>query len=278
MIKLKQIFLIMFLSVQVIFQESIIAESAQQCQKPFNCIKPYKVQGFFRKLINDSHEIIKEVPTFRTMKIASGFVPFFLIGKRVDPLIHEHFYDATLHKNKHKPPKALTFLLKDPVMAIPFSIYGLYSWCNTDTEKRREAQLFVTGLGLTWLSKVLLKQIKYDAGLRPWHEKHSSVRRAHGGNPSGHASMSTYLATYVWCVKGPWYGVPAALYASLIGSLSVTGNHHYTSQVVAGAGLGVIMGMATYTVLKKVRISENFQVDLATDYKGAIGVQLAYDF
>ncbi|MFS8507326.1 MAG: hypothetical protein LVQ75_04500 [Candidatus Babeliales bacterium] len=76
MIKLKQIFLIMFLSVQVIFQESIIAESAQQCQKPFNCIKPYKVQGFFRKLINDSHEIIKEVPTFRTMKIASGFVPF----------------------------------------------------------------------------------------------------------------------------------------------------------------------------------------------------------
>jgi hypothetical protein len=252
--------------------------TTKRVEPPMHNITPEKVNGLIRKFLVDSYCLGDKFFRLKSMKILAGVLPFYLIGRKVDPTVHRQFYDADNHRNIHQPPKWLRDILADEAMAIPFGIYGAVGWFNKDKNKRREAQIFTVGLFWTWSSKVLLKQIKADAGLRPWHEEHDRHKRSHGGSPSGHTSMASFMATYLWLAKGPKYGVPLSIYAGMIGGISIAANHHYVSQVVAGAGLGVMVGVAGYAVLQDLQVPENLEIGLATDRRGGLGVRVAYSF
>ncbi len=241
-------------------------------------ITPPKVNRLVRKFVVDTYNLWDNFFDRVSLKVFAGVLPFYLIGRKLDPDLHQHFYDADRHKNIHQPPKVMKDLLSDGAMAIPFGIYGVYNWFNKDPYKRRQAQVFTVGLFWTWTTKVFLKEIKVESGLRPWHEEFSRHERTHGGNPSGHTSMATFMATYVWMVKGGKYGYPLAIYAGLVGGLSVAVNHHYVSQVVAGAGLGIMLGVSASSVFEKATLPENMEIGLATDRRGGLGVQVAYNF
>jgi len=245
---------------------------------PLKILTPKKVRGFIRKALVDSHDIWSKVFTLQTMKTLTAVVPFYLIGRKADPAVHRQFYDAVNHKNKNQPPKWLKTLLIDEVMAIPIILYGMSGWTSKDRVERRAAQLFVTGLGWAWSTKVIVKKLKADSNLRPWHEEFDRHEQAHGGNPSGHTTMAVYFVTYLGLHRGVKYAVPLSLYAGLIAGLSVVSNHHYLSQIVAGAGLGVILGFASYSVFEEKHLPKNLEIGLASDYKGRLGVQVAYNF
>lgn len=250
----------------------------QKPLRPMENITPEKMNGFLKKFFVDSYHIGQKVFTLESMKVLSAVVPFYLIGRKADPVVHRQFYDAENHKNKHQPPHWLKELLADEAMAIPFAIYGLTGWFHTDPVRRRAAQLFGTGLLWTWSTKILVKEIKTEAGLRPWHEEFSQHKRSHGGNPSGHTSMAMFMATYLGLMYGWKAGVPLGMYTAAVAGLSVAVNHHYISQVFAGAGLGAVIGVATYSVFQDWQLPENLEVALATDSRGNLGMKIAYNF
>ncbi len=68
--------------------------------------------------------------------------------------------------------------------------------------------------------------------------------------PSGHSSASFALATVAASKYGWKVGVPACMLASFVGYTRMEGGHHYLSDVVFGAGLGIISGRAVYKYRK----------------------------
>ena len=244
----------------------------------FQTIKPHHVNTVLHDLFDDSYRICDKFFSMNTMGVVAGFLPLYLIAKKGDARLHRKFYDAENHLNIHQPPTWVKNLKSDPVMAVPFIVYSLSCFNDQSSLGAREVQLFLTGLAWSWTTKVLVKRFKTDAGLRPWNEAFNRHERSHGGNPSGHTTMVAYLATYTGLVRGPKYGIPCGLYAGLVASIMTVSNHHYISQVVAGGALGFAFGLASYSVLKELKLPENFNAGVATDSQGKVGLALSYDF
>lgn len=239
---------------------------------------PQKLRGFIHKVAVDSRDIWKNIFTLQTMKTLTAVIPFYLIGRKADPAVHRQFYDAENHRNKNQPPDWLKTLLVDEVTGLPIILYGLSGWMHKDPAERRASQLFVAGLGWAWGTKIIVKQLKAESNLRPWNENYEQHKLTHGGNPSGHTTLTVYFATYMGLYKGAKYAVPLGLYSFLVASLSVVSNHHYLSQVVAGAGLGALFGVASYSVLEEKHLPKDLEIGLVADHKGRLGMQVAYNF
>ncbi len=244
-------------------------------------LTPYKMGNFFKKIVVDSRDIVYEIGTQTTLKIIAGFLPFYLIGRKVDERAHAAFYNGDLHRNINQPSTVVTTLLNDGVYALPFIFLGGQALFNSDPYERRVGQIFALGTFYTWATKVLIKEIEVEAALRPLNEHFKPSPRVHGGNPSGHTAIITFLATYYGLYKGKKYGVPCALYAGLAGSLLIATNRHYVSQVIAGAGLGMIFGFAAHKV--RLNLTDNYsQSQIAfgptSDSKGRAGISFSYLF
>lgn len=264
-----------------LFCGSVVAqkEITKKKARPMENITPEKVNGLLRKFILDSYAITEKIFTMRSMKVLTGVIPFYLLARQANATVHRQFYDSATHKNINQPPKWLKTMLTDEAMAIPFLGYGLVGLWHTDPEKRRAAQLFSTGLLLAWSTKIIIKEVvKTESTLRPWNENFDAHERSHGGSPSGHTAMAVFMATYLALYKGPKYGIPLSIYAGFVGSMSVAVNHHYVSQIVAGAGLGALIGVAAYSVLEDFSLPENVDMGLATDSRGNLGVRFTYSF
>ena len=68
-------------------------------------------------------------------------------------------------------------------------------------------------------------------------------KRPNGGNhsfPSGHTSASFSAAEFLLGRYGWEYGIPAYALASFVGYSRVESREHYTRDVIAGAGVGIL--------------------------------------
>ena len=98
------------------------------------------------------------------------------------------------------------------------------------------------------LSTVVVTAIKYPV----------NRTRPDGGNysfPSGHTITAFCVAPVVTRYFGWGAGVPAYLLAALTGLARVEGEHHYLSDVFAGATLGIVIGNAVVYKPKDVSVS-----------------------
>lgn len=242
-------------------------------------ITPKKMKNYFSKMVMDSFSIGKKIATLDSMKVLTATIPFYLIGRKVEDKIHKQFYNVATHTNRHQPSKALKVFLKDEVMALPFLGYSFLGWLHHDPIKRRAAQIFGSGLLIAWGSKIVVKEvIKTDGNLRPWCEGYSQHKRVHGGNPSGHTTLAAYMATYLGLYKGMKAGVPLGMYAGFIGGMSIAVNHHYLSQIIAGAGFGIAIGAASYSVFSDLKLPENLTVSFDMNQEAQLGLKIAYNF
>lgn len=67
--------------------------------------------------------------------------------------------------------------------------------------------------------------------------------------PSGHAVRAVMLAVAAWGI-GPWpFALALALWAPLVVLARVAMGVHYLSDVVAGAGLGAVVGLAILAIV-----------------------------
>ena len=67
--------------------------------------------------------------------------------------------------------------------------------------------------------------------------------------PSGHTAMAFVGAEIVRQEYGPWWGLAAYTAAVGTGFLRVYNNWHWSSDVIAGAGVGILSGMIAYWLL-----------------------------
>ncbi|QHS58691.1 phosphatase PAP2 family protein [Chitinophaga agri] len=74
--------------------------------------------------------------------------------------------------------------------------------------------------------------------------------------PSGHTSVAFMTAQFMWEEYkdvSPWYGVAGYAVASATGVLRIYNNRHWVSDVVAGAGLGILSTKAAYWAYPKLQ-------------------------
>lgn len=98
----------------------------------------------------------------------------------------------------------------------------------------------------------------------------------HTSFPSGHTSGAFALATVTEVLYGPWYGVPAYVLAGLVGVSRIDSNRHVTTDVLAGAALGTLIGLGTAKFHKKKVFQNYFMLPTAGD--GSAGVSLVHLF
>ena len=99
-------------------------------------------------------------------------------------------------------------------------------------------------------------------------------KRPNGGThsfPSGHTSASFSAAEFMRERYGWEYGVPAYLLASFVGYSRVEAHQHYTKDVLAGAGIGIL---SSFIFTKPFK---GWQVSMEGDTKN-IGFQFTKHF
>ncbi|MFT6765141.1 MAG: membrane-associated phospholipid phosphatase [Alteromonas naphthalenivorans] len=246
---------------------------------PFDRLTPKRVNGYMRNVFQDTYSIGKNIFSLETMRLTTITLPFYLFGRHYDAKLHNNFYNINTHKNKNQPPKALSKIaLDDKYISLPFVALGLIGFIHHNPYDRRRGQIFTNGLLWCFATKILLKQIKVEGGLRPWHENFDKHKRSHGGNPSGHMTITTYMAVFWGLEKGKAWGIPLGMFTAFALGMNVSSNHHYLSQGIAGMGLGAIVGVATHAAFRNITMPKNMNLGFATDDRGNLGVRFAYDF
>lgn len=73
--------------------------------------------------------------------------------------------------------------------------------------------------------------------------------KLHDSFPSGHTATAFLAAELVRLEYGPWWGMAAYSVALATGFMRVWNNWHWTSDVIAGAGVGILCTNAAYWLL-----------------------------
>lgn len=219
-----------------------------------------KVKQSIKKFPKKVAEIIKNIGkclcSKDSLKIVAVTIATCCLARKYDKKIHQHFFNTQSRQNKHQISKkafALTDLVIDGINRGGFGIMitGLGS------AKLRNTACHVTITNIASDSaKETLKSVVSDIapqlGTRPSSEGFDpNMRSSSHGMPSGHTTNISSLATLYGLKHGLKAAIPLALLTGWIGYASVATNRHYLSQVLAGAGLGSIFGLAAYKASKK---------------------------
>ena len=131
----------------------------------------------------------------------------------------------------------------NPVYLLPTMVTTYFAGWSTDAHSTQEFGL--TGFEALALAGIETEILKESVRrVRPDHSDLSAF-------PSGHTSASFALATVAASQWGWEVGVPACLLAGFVGYSRMESNKHYLSDVLFGAGLGVVSGRAVYKVRRR---------------------------
>jgi hypothetical protein len=92
--------------------------------------------------------------------------------------------------------------------------------------------------------------------------------------PSGHtaaAFSSAYILQQEYKHHSPWYGIAGYTMATGTGVLRILNNRHWLSDVIAGAGFGILSGQLAYLLYPKVK-----QWLFGEKKQGGLNMALAY--
>lgn len=221
-----------------------------------------EIAGIFKNLFN-----------WDTLKIAALTFPFFVGSRLLDEKLQRCFYDFDNHKNINNPPKWCHDFAEWSV-AVPMIFCALEAVLARDDEFREACRTYFVGMPFVISGKDILKSLHFDSCLRPWNQKFGCECRSPGGFPSGHVAEAVYAAVIFGLRYGPVAAVPLGTLAVGVGATFIACNRHYLSQLVAGAGLGAIFGLAAHKFIdEKMRLKYNLSVSL-----NAQGVGFACQF
>jgi membrane-associated phospholipid phosphatase len=98
--------------------------------------------------------------------------------------------------------------------------------------------------------------------------------------PSGHTSHAFAAATFMAKElkdKSIWYGVGAYTIATGVGVLRIMNNRHWVSDVMAGAGIGILSTNIAYLTHQN-RWGKNKNLTIIPTYSQGPGIYLCYSF
>lgn len=234
-----------------------------------------EVPHYVSSLFYDALELHKNLVTWDTFKIAAMVFPVFVSTRMIDESLQSCFYDESCHKNVYYIPKSCHALAQWSI-SVPIVLLGSQAFLSKSQEMRDTSRVFLLGLPFVFWTKTLVKKMQFEANMRPWHEDFDCNQRSGGGFPSGHMAEATYTALLYGLSFGYRYAIPLGAVATFIGVSFVACNRHYISQIVAGAGLGAIYGVAAYK-LANSKINEQTKLGFKIN-NGGPALSVSYDF
>ena len=124
----------------------------------------------------------------------------------------------------------------------PVTGYAVAAICGAGEHSFWEQLL--TGLTAYGMMTLVVQGVKHStANPRP------DPGKRHDSFPSGHTATAFLGAELVRLEYGPWWGLAAYTAATVTGVMRVWNNWHWTSDVIAGAGVGILCANAAYWLL-----------------------------
>ncbi len=210
-----------------------------------------KVQYYIRDIFRTALDFNIDIFTRDTLKIVTAFTPLYLVTRQIDTRVHKQFYCTVHHKNINQMPRWCYHTVNNGITAelVALSALTFYPYNKTLSTT---AYVFAISLPFTWIGKKFLKVFKTDAFVRPQCQGFCHHKKSFKGCPSGHVMEAVYAATLFGLEMGPAFGVPLGLFASAVFINFTTCNRHFVSQMVAGAGLGVIYAASSHKVINSI--------------------------
>ena len=190
-------------------------------------------------------------PTVYEHKNINYLIPVFSLvygplAREMEPLEH---LDKTVRSEVQEDYSDFNTNIEDHLRYLPVaSVYALglagVKGKNNTVDK---TALFLISNTLTNLSVKFLKQQTHR--LRPDGSDHLSF-------PSGHTATAFVGAEFMnqeYKDRSPWYGVAAYTMASATGTLRMLNGKHWLSDVVMGAGVGILTTKMVYLAYPVVK-------------------------
>lgn len=233
----------------------------------------------FNRTVEDMVELNKGVfGSTDTLKVLTGVLPAYILARSADEGIHESFYEPGLHKNLAQMPESLQDVINKsvPVLGVTLSLMPMFNWLSEDLQET--SSLLSKGILSVYVLRTVTKySLKTSGALRPWNQNFSNETRALGGFPSGHMAISAYMATLYGLRHGAKWGVPLGAQSALLFMASLNMNRHYASQLVGGAGIGLVYAFASNKILKR-RFGDSVSMSLDADSQGRPRISASYKF
>ena len=225
--------------------------------------------------IKDIVLLHKNLISTESFIVIASTLPLYLATRLADEPLQCHFFSHNGHKNINKMPNWCHDIGQFGV-GIPIVLFGSQLFLSNDPEWREAAWMLLLGMPFVIFGKDIIKKFDAEFCLRPWHEKFChNHKQSSGGFPSGHMAQATYVATLYGMRFGPKLAIPLAFFAASIGIIFINCNRHYLSQIVAGAGLGVLYGIAANKVIDSKLLAD---VDLGIAWDKGPAIKACYRF
>ncbi|WP_192822915.1 phosphatase PAP2 family protein [Rufibacter sp. LB8] len=182
-------------------------------------------------------------------------------------------YDARDDARRNFPNFSTT--LDDYLFFVP--IVGLYSFNLFSSQNKHDIR---RQTGLVLASGLLTTAMVYPTKVLTKQERPNGLPRAF---PSGHTAYAFTIATVVdkeFRAKSPWISVGSYTIASATGAMRILNNEHWLSDVLAGAGMGILSVNTVYFLHDKFVKDKGLNATIAPTVlpNGDLGMGFALQF
>jgi membrane-associated phospholipid phosphatase len=185
-------------------------------------------------------------PSIKKQRAVSFLLPAAMVGYGIVALnnptlqkVNENIYDEVQRRNSSFTSGIENYLQYVPAV----SVYILDAAGVKAAHRFGDRTILLLTSATINVSTVMLMKHFVDAE-RPDKSDYKSF-------PSGHASIAFMSAEFMnkeYAYKSPWFGISAYAVASLTGALRIYGDRHWFSDVVAGAGIGILSTKTAYLI------------------------------
>lgn len=246
-----------------------------------SCTSRKALRGF-GSLVQDALLINKKLFSWSSYKILTITFPAYFAASLADKPMHSYFYDRDHHKNRCQFG-AFFHGFAQYGIAFPVFFAGAAAVSARNDDLLYTSRIYLIGLPFVMAAGDLIKACmpETECSFRPWHEHFSRTCRSHGGFPSGHMALATYTAALYGMRFGPPYVIAFGSYAVLVAAGFVNCNRHYASQIVAGAGLGLLYAFAANKVIDEKLAclrAKNIDIGFDSTSAGKPAINISYRF
>ena len=228
------------------------------------------------KMINLDKPVIKKLFSAKSLLIPGAMITYGLASlgnnslKQIDREFQEDIWKDKPHQSKHID----NYLMFAPAL----SVYGLNAMGIKGKNNLRDRTMIY--LLSSIIQNTAVFSIKKISGqLRPDSSGYTSF-------PSGHTATAFASAEFLYQEYkdvSPLYGVAGYTMAAATGYLRMYNNKHWFSDVVAGAGIGILSTKIAYWIYPAIKrkLFKNKPVNtmiLPYYQKGGGGIALVYNF
>lgn len=238
-----------------------------------------KVTRCIGEAVIDVAAMFRNFIDWDSFKTVVATFPFFAAGQMIDEPIQECFFNKKWRINTHQLPGIFNATADRAIMDSIAALSASFFLFSHNQRLRQTSKMFLLGLPFIVLTTNIIKRsCKYDICYRPLDEKFcKNGKKSYGGFPSTHAAQITYATVLFGCQFGVKAAVPLTIAGLFIAVPFVNGNRHYVSQLVAGAGLGTLFGLAANKVIRG-KCNDDVAINIGVDRGYMPSLKLSYKF